>query len=55
MLTAPCLFRLHSAEFYRDAVIPAMSTLRKTVDSLEMVVDAKIWPLPSYAEMLFMR
>ncbi len=44
-----------AAEFYRDTVIPAMETLRATVDGLEMVVDAKLWPLPTYAEMLFMR
>ena len=32
-----------------------MATLRETVDALEMTVDAKLWPLPSYAEMLFVR
>jgi len=36
-------------------VIPAMAALRQTVDELETVVDAKLWPLPSYAEMLFVR
>lgn len=44
-----------AAEFYRDTVIPAMETLRATADSLEMIVDAKLWPLPSYADMLFLR
>ena len=32
----------------------AMDNLRKTVDKLEGLVPADIWPLPSYAEMLFM-
>ncbi len=39
----------------RDTVIPAMAELRNLVDSLEQIVDAEIWPLPTYAEMLFMR
>ncbi|MFA5292101.1 MAG: glutamine synthetase III [Phycisphaerae bacterium] len=43
------------AEDFRDAVIPAMSRVRKAVDGLEMIVDAKMWPLPTYAEMLFVR
>ncbi|MCE5197922.1 MAG: glutamine synthetase III [Armatimonadota bacterium] len=40
---------------YRDLVIPAMSTLRAVVDQLETMVDASIWPLPTYAQMLFVR
>ncbi|MHC4882153.1 MAG: glutamine synthetase III family protein [Planctomycetota bacterium] len=40
---------------YRDAVIPAMATVRQAADTLETLVDADLWPLPSYAEMLFLR
>ncbi len=43
------------AESYRTDVVPAMEALRQVADDLETVVDAKIWPLPSYAEMLFVR
>jgi glutamine synthetase len=43
------------AENSRDAVVPAMSKVRKAADSLEMIVDAKMWPLPTYAEMLFIK
>jgi glutamine synthetase len=43
------------AESYRDNVIPAMGKVRQVADSLEMIVDAKMWPLPTYAEMLFIR
>jgi len=43
------------AENFRDYVVPAMSNVRKAVDSLEMIVDAKLWPLPTYAEMLFIK
>ncbi|MDD5010823.1 MAG: glutamine synthetase III [Phycisphaerae bacterium] len=43
------------AENFRDYVIPAMKEVRKAVDGLEMTVDAKMWPLPTYAEMLFIK
>jgi len=40
---------------YRDEVIPAMQALRATADELETIVDAELWPIPTYAEMLFIR
>jgi glutamine synthetase len=43
------------AENCRDLVVPAMARVRKAADKLEMIVDAKIWPLPTYAEMLFVK
>ena len=43
------------AKCYRTDVVPAMSEVRKAADTLEMIVDAELWPLPSYAEMLFLR
>jgi glutamine synthetase len=43
------------AENFRDSVVPAMGKVRKAADSLEMIVDAKMWPLPTYAEMLFVK
>jgi glutamine synthetase len=43
------------AKCYRDVVMPAMASVRAAADSLEAIVDADIWPLPTYAEMLFMR
>jgi glutamine synthetase len=43
------------AENFRDYVVPAMSNVRKAADDLEMIVDAKLWPLPTYAEMLFIK
>jgi glutamine synthetase len=46
---------LAKAKYYRDDVIPAMSEVRKAADTLETIVDAELWPLPSYAEMLFVR
>jgi glutamine synthetase len=41
------------AEAFRDKVVVAMSALRKDVDSLEGVTPAELWPVPTYAEMLF--
>ncbi len=41
------------AKAYRDHVFTAMNTLREDADSLEMMIDRKYWPLPSYSAMLF--
>ena len=44
---------LGRAEYYRDAVIPAMNELRETADGLEVLVAKDLWPLPSYGDILF--
>lgn len=41
------------AQAFRDEVIPAMNALRATADKLETLVDAKMWPLPTYGDLLF--
>jgi glutamine synthetase len=43
------------AEYYREVVIEAMSKVRQAADQLEAIVDAELWPLPTYAEMLFLK
>ena len=43
------------AKSYSDDVIAAMLMVRQTSDELETIVDAELWPLPTYAEMLFLR
>ncbi len=43
------------ADAFLKKVIPVMNKLRESVDALEEIVDASIWPLPTYAEMLLMR
>ncbi|NLI90971.1 MAG: glutamine synthetase type III [Peptococcaceae bacterium] len=40
--------------YYRDKVFSAMTNLRIYGDKLETMVDADVWPLPTYAEMLFL-
>ena len=46
---------LKKAELYRDTVVKAMEDTRRVSDELETIVDAELWPLPTYAEMLFLR
>ncbi len=41
------------AEAYRDLVLPAMNTLRKTVDEMETMTSSEYWPLPTYGDMMF--
>jgi glutamine synthetase len=42
-----------TAMVYRDSVFPAMQTLRQDIDALEALLPADLWPVPTYAEMLF--
>ena len=42
-----------TAEYYRSTVVKAMEELRKPVDELEMLVDKRVWPMPSYGDMMF--
>ncbi len=44
---------LKKAEAYRDKVVPAMKALRTDVDGLEAIVPKDLWPVPSYADLLF--
>jgi len=43
------------AKMSREEILPAMASVRKAADALEMLVDAEVWPLPTYAEMLFLQ
>jgi glutamine synthetase len=43
------------AKYFRDKVVPAMTTLREAGDSLEIIVPHDLWPLPTYREMLFVK
>jgi len=42
-----------AAVAYRDKVVPAQNALRVDIDALEELVPGDIWPVPSYADMLF--
>ncbi len=41
------------AMFYRNDVFARMETLRTAADELERIVDSNIWPIPTYADILF--
>ena len=41
------------AVFYRDKVVPAMALLRTPVDKLETLVDKRMWPVPTYEDLMF--
>ncbi len=41
------------AFYYKDAVKKAMDELRAPVDEAEMLVDRQMWPIPTYADLIF--
>lgn len=41
------------AMFYKDNVYVKMSKVREVADKLETLVDEKMWPFPTYGELLF--
>jgi glutamine synthetase len=41
------------AHFCRDRMVPHMKALRAAVDSLEMIVDKDLWPVPTYGDLMF--
>lgn len=44
---------LARAEYYRDSVIPAMVSLRKTCDTMETLTAEDMWPFPQYGDLLY--
>ncbi len=43
------------AEHFHRQVVPAMEQLRETADRMEVLLPDDLWPLPTYAEMLFIK
>ena len=41
------------AFFYKDIVKPLMNNLRRPCDELEKLVDKKMWPFPTYEDLMF--
>lgn len=39
--------------FFRDKIKDTMDSLRAAADSLETIVSRKVWPIPTYADILF--
>jgi glutamine synthetase len=46
---------LEGAKYVQSTVIPAMETTREIADRLERIVPDSLWPLPKYAEILFIK
>ena len=43
----------HRAAAFRDKVFTAQASLREDIDALEVLLPKDLWPVPSYADMLF--
>ena len=43
------------AIIYHDSVLPLMEEIRSHIDRLELIVDDKLWTLPKYRELLFVK
>ena len=41
------------AMYFRKTVVKTMEELRKPIDSLELIVDDRLWPVPTYGELIF--
>jgi glutamine synthetase len=44
---------LKRSEAFRDTVFATMNDLRKDIDMLETLIPRKLWPVPTYADLLF--
>ena len=40
---------------YHDTIAPMLEQIRYHIDKLELIVDDKMWTLPKYRELLFIR
>ena len=50
---AAALSGQEQARYAHDVICPAMEVLRAPVDHLEMIVDGRLWPMPTYGDLLF--
>ena len=41
------------AMYFRKTVVKTMEELRRPIDSLELIVDDRLWPVPTYGELIF--
>ena len=45
--------QVKKAMFYRKEIVPKMEDLRRPIDKLELLVDSNLWPVPTYAALMF--
>ena len=41
------------ANAFHDEIVPDMNALRTPVDELELMMDKKDWPVPTYGDLMF--
>ncbi len=41
------------AHAFRNEIVPDMAALRAPVDAMELIVDKKEWPVPTYGDLMF--
>jgi glutamine synthetase len=46
---------LDEAKYVQSTVVPAMTAVRETADTLERHIPDSLWPLPKYSEILFVK
>ena len=39
--------------YYREKILPVMEDVREVIDSIELDVDSRDWPVPSYGDLLY--
>ena len=39
--------------YYHSKLVPVLNEMRTVVDSLELLVDKTVWPIPTYYDLLF--
>ncbi len=44
---------LEQAKYIHENIVPAMAAVRADADALESIVDADLWPMPTYIDLLF--
>jgi len=44
---------LDKAHFFKDSVLTKMAEMRELADELELLVSRKLWPFPTYGDLLF--
>ncbi|MBR4098697.1 MAG: glutamine synthetase III [Clostridium sp.] len=44
---------MEMAMTYHDEIVPTMTALRRSVDTLELLVEKDIWPVPTYGDLMF--
>lgn len=40
-------------QYYKNVILGGMNALRETVDNLESLLPADLWPVPTYAQMIY--